>query len=229
MIFKNRQHGFTLVEIIVSMAIFIVVAVVALGALLKIIDANKKSESIKSLVTNLNFALDSMARDIRVGSHYICADPESSLGDPGVTDQPFVHAALSNDPASADYYPPTPCNPPKLGRWVFAFNSSKVDTAVPNCHLIHAYYFSGFSLYKAEQTACNGTYTFYPIIYGAETSNDTNQDETQVNFGTSPIRVVTGGTSQPYVQIRLTGTSNTKKKLTSSFDIQTTISQRIND
>lgn len=226
---KKLQHGFTLVEIIVSIAIFIVVAVVALGALLKIIDANKKSESIKSVVTNLNFALDSMARDIRVGSHYICADPESSLGDLGVTDQPFVHAALSNDPLSPYYYPPQSCDPPKLGAWVFAFNSSVVDPANPNCHLIHAYYFNGFSLYKAEQTACYGAYSFYPIVYGVQSSNDANTDEAQVNFDTSPIRVVTGGTSQPYVQIRLTGTSNTRKKLTSSFDIQTTISQRIND
>jgi prepilin-type N-terminal cleavage/methylation domain-containing protein len=63
-------RGFTLIEIIVSLGIFAVVSVVAVGALLKVIDANKKAQALKTAINNLNFALESMSREIRTGSEY---------------------------------------------------------------------------------------------------------------------------------------------------------------
>ncbi len=58
---------------IVSLAIFTVVALIAVGALLKITDANKKSQTLKSSINNINFALESMSREMRVGSSYSCS------------------------------------------------------------------------------------------------------------------------------------------------------------
>jgi prepilin-type N-terminal cleavage/methylation domain-containing protein len=69
---SKNQRGFTLVEMIISLAIFTVVAVVAIGALLKITDANRKSITLKTTINNLNFALESMSREMRVGSDYSC-------------------------------------------------------------------------------------------------------------------------------------------------------------
>ena len=65
--------GFTLIEIIVSMAVFIVVAVIAVGAFLKILDANKQSQALETAMNNADFALDSMSRDLRVGYGYTCS------------------------------------------------------------------------------------------------------------------------------------------------------------
>lgn len=59
-------------EIIVSLAIFSVVSVVAVGALLKIIDANKKAQSIQSAMTNINYALEAMSRELRVSNVFMC-------------------------------------------------------------------------------------------------------------------------------------------------------------
>jgi len=69
---KTKQTGFTLIEVMVSVSIFAMVMLVATGAVFSIVSANKKTHSLKSVMTNLNFALESMVRDIRVGSSYSC-------------------------------------------------------------------------------------------------------------------------------------------------------------
>ena len=62
---KNENKGFTLIEMIMSVAVFTVVALIAAGALLAIADANRKAQAFKSVVNNLNFALESVARNLR--------------------------------------------------------------------------------------------------------------------------------------------------------------------
>ncbi|HVV38925.1 MAG TPA: type II secretion system protein [Candidatus Paceibacterota bacterium] len=64
------KRGFTLIELMVSVTIFTMVMVVSLGALLTISASERKAETLKSVMTNLNFALDSMSRSIRTGSNY---------------------------------------------------------------------------------------------------------------------------------------------------------------
>ena len=77
-ILSNRNKGFTLIEMIVALALFAIVAVVALGALMKIISANKKAQSLQSAITNINYALESISREMRVGSNFSCiANPSS--------------------------------------------------------------------------------------------------------------------------------------------------------
>jgi prepilin-type N-terminal cleavage/methylation domain-containing protein len=68
------SRAFTLVEVMVSVSIFSMVMLISTGAVFSIVEANKKAHSIKSVMTNLNFALESMSRDIRVGSNYRCDD-----------------------------------------------------------------------------------------------------------------------------------------------------------
>jgi len=70
-IHKNKR-AFTLIEVMVSVSIFTVVMLIATGAVFSIVEANKKTHSLKSVMTNLNFALESMARDMRVGFSYRC-------------------------------------------------------------------------------------------------------------------------------------------------------------
>ncbi len=67
-----NKKGFTLVEVMVSLSIFAMVIVVAVSVLLSMMDANHKAQNIQSVMTNLSFALDSMTREIRMGSNYYC-------------------------------------------------------------------------------------------------------------------------------------------------------------
>ncbi len=74
------SRGFTLIEMIVSVSIFTVVTFVAVGALLAITDANRKANAIRTTMDNLNFAMESMARNLRTGSNYACGGAGNCLG-----------------------------------------------------------------------------------------------------------------------------------------------------
>lgn len=68
----QKNKAFTLIEVLVSVSIFALVMLVATGAVFSIVQANKKTHTLKSVMTNLNFALEAMTRDIRLGFRYSC-------------------------------------------------------------------------------------------------------------------------------------------------------------
>lgn len=68
----KQARGFTLIEMLVSVAIFAIVMVVALGALLSLAEAARKAQALSVAVNNLSAALDSMSRNIRTGGTYHC-------------------------------------------------------------------------------------------------------------------------------------------------------------
>ena len=74
-----KTKGFTLIEIIVSLAIFSVVAVIAIGALVRVTSANRQAQAIQSGVNNISFILDAMSREMRVGSGFTCYSGSSLL------------------------------------------------------------------------------------------------------------------------------------------------------
>ena len=72
-------------ELLISMALFIVVVTMGIGALLVLISANLKAQNIQESVSNLQFALDSMTREIRTGYSYYCSSGVETVGDIGTT------------------------------------------------------------------------------------------------------------------------------------------------
>jgi len=106
----NLEAGFTLLEMIVAIAIFAMVMLVATGALLSMVDANKKAQALQSVMTNLNFAIDTMSRNMRIGTNYHCqsAINLSTSGDCAtssslvINDNSFI-AFLSKDKKTTAY------------------------------------------------------------------------------------------------------------------------------
>lgn len=85
-----KPRGFTLVEMIVAIFIFSVAMVIATGALVSILNANRKAQAVKSVMNNLNFALDSMTRSIRTGADYDCGVPSCDVN--GSSEFSFINA-----------------------------------------------------------------------------------------------------------------------------------------
>ena len=85
----TKQSGFTLIEMIVSLAVFSFVVTIAIGALLMLMSASKRLQGEQSVMTNLSFALDAMTREIRTGTFYYCAtgnsNSNSSIFNPSVS------------------------------------------------------------------------------------------------------------------------------------------------
>src|SRR3989338_8200290 len=72
--FLNLKSGFTLIELLVSISIFSVVTIVAVGALLNLSRASDRSHAILTAISNLDFAMEQMARTVRVGTFYYCSN-----------------------------------------------------------------------------------------------------------------------------------------------------------
>lgn len=73
----SLSKGFTLVELIVSLGLFTVVVLGATGAMLSMLDANRKAQAIRSAMDGLGFALDDIGRTVRVGWNYGCPSSAS--------------------------------------------------------------------------------------------------------------------------------------------------------
>jgi len=68
----NSVRGFTLIEMMVSVALFSVVMLVGMSALFTLVSENKRAQALNSVITDLNFSLESMSRTIRTGYAYGC-------------------------------------------------------------------------------------------------------------------------------------------------------------
>lgn len=76
---KDTQKGFTLIELIVALAVFTIVVLISIGSLFSIIHSNRKAQAQKSVMNNLQFAVESMTRSMRVGTLYHCDASVSPL------------------------------------------------------------------------------------------------------------------------------------------------------
>lgn len=69
---KTVSHkGFTLIEMMVSLALFTIVITIAVGALLALIGGSSSAQGEQSVMTTMTFALDSMTREIRTATSYV--------------------------------------------------------------------------------------------------------------------------------------------------------------
>ena len=73
MMSSNQQRGFTLVELIISVALFASISTIAAAAYLNLINLERRTRANADMVNNLAFAVDAMSRTIRTGSGYQCA------------------------------------------------------------------------------------------------------------------------------------------------------------
>src|ERR1035437_536037 len=79
MITKNKNQknslkkGFSLVEMLVAVGIFMSIMTIAISSLISIIGANKKAQAIKSTIDSVTFAVENISRDMRMGIDYECS------------------------------------------------------------------------------------------------------------------------------------------------------------
>lgn len=92
---REKIAGFTLIEMIVSLAVFSIVVTTAVGAMLVLIATNQRLQAEQSVMTNLAFALDTMTREMRTGFGYNCVShPTDNGAGPGAV---FAAGGSSHD------------------------------------------------------------------------------------------------------------------------------------
>lgn len=71
-IFSQKFRAFTLIEMMVSISIFTIIVTIGTGALLVLSDAYRKAQAEKDAVETLEFVLESISREIKIGTDYSC-------------------------------------------------------------------------------------------------------------------------------------------------------------
>lgn len=201
----TNQRGFTLIEILVSTAIFIVVMVIAMGSLLSISTANNKAETVKTVMDNLNFALDSMSRSVRTGVNYHC----TTSGD--------ISTPAPNDcPSGSDYF-------------VFLASSISQPDCVSGSSCVVTY-----CLGDTNTATCgSGTSILRNVYNGSTNTGYVPLTATEVVVDSLTFYVVgapLADDTQPRVTIVASGHTNFGSTAEdTSFDVQTSITQRLYD
>lgn len=73
LILKQKNKGFTLIELMVATSIFVIIMLSAIGSLTTLLAAAKSARALRFTIDNVNFAMESMTRSIRMGTNYICS------------------------------------------------------------------------------------------------------------------------------------------------------------
>ncbi len=71
---KNKQNGFTIIETMIAISLFLIIIMAGMGALLNANLLHQKSQDMRSLVDNLSFVTEDISRNLRTGYDYHCID-----------------------------------------------------------------------------------------------------------------------------------------------------------
>jgi len=91
---NNLSRGYSLVELIVSIGVFTIIAMIASGAYLIMINANREAQAITTGINNLAYALESMTHNIRTGTNYDCTGTVFTFTDSSNVDTRYSRSAV---------------------------------------------------------------------------------------------------------------------------------------
>lgn len=189
----QNPRGFTLIEMLVSVAIFATVMTIALGALLSMSESDRRAQTLKSVINNLNFSMDAMSRSIRTGTDYHCDASATPVSDPR-----DCAAAPAGSVAFKDAYG---------RRVIYQFETSNAALC-------------------GQPSGAVGC-----IVRSIDAGPYAPLTSSEVRI-TNLQFYVTGAQSatvQPHMVILLSGSVAVSPSQTSSFDLQTSVTQRLYD
>lgn len=206
---NNKKRGFTIIETMISVALFLIVVTVSMSSLLNANAVHEKSRKMRSIMDSLNFAMEDMSRNLRTGYKYHCIS--SSI--PGSETLPTFSTPLSGQTC-----------------WGIAFESD-IGTSSPSDQVVYEI--------VQQTTNGVTTYFIRKSVDGGTTWVQLTPDEIVINpissfsilgaeAPTIPGNCSSSDCQQPFVTIKLVGTINYKNVIT-PFSLQTSVSQRLID
>ncbi len=90
--------GFTLVEVMIAMAIFTVIITIGMESVLSAMQQHRSSQNMRTVMDSLNFAMEDIARNIRLGTNIRC----ESLGDSDAFDSTTLAVLPENCPSGSN-------------------------------------------------------------------------------------------------------------------------------
>lgn len=115
---NNNKNGYTIIETMIAVSLFIVIVMSGMGALLNANLLHQKSRSMRSIIDNLSFIMEDMSRNLRTGYDYHCfvagdtisygaINPKSCASGGGISFKSSLGGQwvyyISNNPNGASY------------------------------------------------------------------------------------------------------------------------------
>lgn len=76
---RSTLGGFTLIELMIATTLFTIIMLMGVGALVVSSNSAKASQKLRISVDNVNFAMESMARELRMGTLFECGHGSVNL------------------------------------------------------------------------------------------------------------------------------------------------------
>lgn len=195
---KKQNKGFTLLELMVSIGIFLVIITIGIQAMLNTGNNYHKTQDLRSSMDGMSFVMEEMARNIRLGSHYHCKAFTGSM------ELPQDCSTLSENALSLAFE---------------NVDGTPYDETGANLEDQFIYRFSEVDGFGKIEKSVDGGDTFLDIT-PIDVDIDLSKSGFSVFGSETPDDLL-----QPSVLIRISGTVLTKTTST-NFSIQTTVSQR---
>ncbi len=200
---KNKKSrfttGFTIIEMMVAISIFLIVVTMGIGALLNANSIHKKSSDTRSIMDNLSFIMEEMSRNLRTGYGYRCVDDNdfssnlSVVNDCLTSGLGIVFESASGVPVNAGILNDT-------DQWIYKIKDGNISKSID----------SGVSWVQLNS-------------FDSSNNSGVKIDDNTSGFvvsGSSP-----SDTLQPFVIIKLSG-KITSNNVSTPFALQTSVSQR---
>ncbi len=221
---KRNNAGYTIIETMIAISLFLVIVVTGMGALLSANALHQKSQSLSSITDSLSFIMEDMSKNLRTGYGYHCfisgdIIPSTTSNTVSVPKSCQTGSAIafetatgspSNDVASSTGSDGQQCSGSQCGsdndQWIYYIGQ---DTSLP-----------GNPLAIWKSTA--GPYVMSSFI---KLTPDEVVIDPASSFSVLGAEVPPGDKQQPLITIRLLG-KITVKGVDTPFSLQTSVSQR---
>ncbi len=206
--FKNKNKGYTIIETMISISLFLILVITGIGSLLNANVVHNKSRNVRAIMDNLSFIMEDMSRNLRTGYNYRCYYGDGNSPTDWGQSGDVITTPRSCENGYAIAFEEAYGNPLNDGdQWVYKITGSPL----------------------VIQKSTNSGVTWVPL-HGDEIiiPNIPGYFSFSV-LGAEPPALPSGGNKQqPLVIIRLLG-NIVYKNLNSSFSLQTMVTQRLVD
>ena len=200
-IFLKTKNGYTLLETMIAVSLFIVVVMFGMDALLNANLVHQKSQSMRSIMDNLSFVMDDMSRNLRTGYNYQCIS-DGSVAEVSLGSNP----PLSGQNCWGIVFEPAGGNP----QWAYEIVTQSGKSFIVKFTDNGATWFQ----LTPNEVTINASASGFSVL-GAEAPTNIQR----------PFSTPGEDLQQPFATIRLVG-SITLENVTTPFSLQTSVSQR---
>jgi type II secretory pathway pseudopilin PulG len=195
---KQKKSGYLLLETMISVALFSIVIMAGMGALLNANRLHNKSKDMRSILDNLSFSMDDMSKNIRTGYDYYCIPN----GNNPIFPIPAVPSVWSGQNCIGIEFEPAGGGSP----WAYLLNPAQGTISRTTD--------GGATWVVLTPTEAVITNSVFPFsVLGAEPPPDLANGQLGNDY------------QQPLVNIRLVGSILYQNNVNSPFSLQTSVSQ----